>query len=206
MYVYMLVFVWERGLGKPKKLPKTQIKSSYSASYSHIYISPHTNHNISFIYGEPSSSPKMYSQSIELDSTMNTNKKLCFSGSNFIQWLKPTSSPSPSPSSSSSSILTQQVNVDYNFSNTMNFLKFPLYNQQCHHQEKQDDGPIRCLPLLNKLMDRSKVDFCVCIYIYIYKWLRIKKVPIKLGCIRWKLPLVNPSISCSASMGWVTVA
>ncbi|KAL8089972.1 hypothetical protein AgCh_039434 [Apium graveolens] len=91
---------------------------------------------------------------MELISTMNTNKKLCFSGSNFIQWLKPTS-PSPSPSSSSSTISTQQVNVD-NFSNTMSFLKFPIYYQQVHPQENEEDRSIRCLPLLNKLSDQIR--------------------------------------------------
>lgn len=91
---------------------------------------------------------------MELISTMNTNKKLCFSGSNFVQWLKPTS-PSPSPSSSSSTISTQHVNVD-TFSNTMSFLKFPLYYQhEVHHQENEDDGSIKCLPLLNKLSNHQ---------------------------------------------------
>lgn len=91
---------------------------------------------------------------MELMSTMNTNKKLCFNGSNFIQWLKP-ASPSPSPSSSSSTISTQQVNVD-NIPNTLSFFKFPVYLHQVKdHQEKEDDGPIRCLPLLNQLSDHQ---------------------------------------------------
>lgn len=73
---------------------------------------------------------------------MDTNKS-------FIEWLKPTTSPS----SSSSSISTQHVHIN-NFTNTMmtTFLKFPLYYQH-HHIGKDDDKPIRCLPLLNKLSD-----------------------------------------------------
>ncbi|KAK1394407.1 Zinc finger protein WIP3 [Heracleum sosnowskyi] len=78
---------------------------------------------------------------------MDTNKS-------FIEWLKPTTSPSLSPSSSSSSISTQHVNIN-NFTNTMStFLKFPLYYQHTHIG-KEDDEPIRCLPLLNKLSDHD---------------------------------------------------
>ncbi|KAL7198347.1 hypothetical protein ACSBR2_020781 [Camellia fascicularis] len=71
----------------------------------------------------------------------------------FIEWLKPSSSP-PSSSSSSSSILTEQVH----FSNTMSFLKLPLFyhhQQQQQRQEKDDIAleTIQCLPLLSRLTE-----------------------------------------------------
>ncbi|KAI3461299.1 hypothetical protein Pfo_017962 [Paulownia fortunei] len=76
---------------------------------------------------------------------------LCFDPPNFIEWLKPSSSPS-SPSSSSSS---QELIL---FKNPMtSFLKFPLYYQQ--QPQKEDEyfyETIQCLPLLSRLTEKRE--------------------------------------------------
>ncbi|GMP99019.1 hypothetical protein CsSME_00046666 [Camellia sinensis var. sinensis] len=65
----------------------------------------------------------------------------------FIEWLKPSSSP-PSSSSSSSSILTEQVH----FSNTMSFLKLPLFyhHQQQQQRQEKDDIALETIQCLKK--------------------------------------------------------
>ncbi|CAK9153814.1 unnamed protein product [Ilex paraguariensis] len=78
---------------------------------------------------------------------------LCFEAPPFIEWLKPSPSPlsSSSFSSSSSPTITQQVQ----FTNTMSFLKLPLYYQQPHQQQEIVHETIECLPLLSKLTERK---------------------------------------------------
>ncbi|KAL3530403.1 hypothetical protein ACH5RR_009725 [Cinchona calisaya] len=74
---------------------------------------------------------------------------MCFQPPNeFIEWLKPSQFSS---SSSSSSSITQQELI--HFSNTMSFLKLPLFYQQHQQDQRVVHKTLQCLPLLSQLTE-----------------------------------------------------
>ncbi|XP_034929274.1 zinc finger protein WIP3 [Populus alba] len=82
------------------------------------------------------------------------DRNLCFQAPNFIEWLKPSSSPSPSSSSSSlsNSSVTQQVQL----TNPMSVLRLPsLFPQQQHQQRDSMKETIQCLPLLSRFTEKK---------------------------------------------------
>lgn len=84
-------------------------------------------------------------------------KNLCFQApTNFIEWLKPSSTPSSSLSSSSSSTtFSSSVTQQVQFTNPMSILKLPAMYPQQQEQQKLVKENIQCLPLLSRFTEKK---------------------------------------------------